>query len=165
MQAPTIVIRPATDADFDGIWAIFHAVVRRGDTYAYAPETCKEEAHAFWMPPQKETFVALHDAVVVGTYFIKPNQPGLGAHVANAAYMVHPEKRGYRIGQTMAEHSLVHAKNSGYQAMQFNFVLSNNLAAVRLWKKMGFTIIGTTPKGFLDRNRGYIDTYIMHKFL
>lgn len=165
MSANNISIRNANDDDFEQIWDIFHRVVATGDTYAYSPNTSKEEAYRYWMPPEKKTYVAIIDNQVVGTYFIKANQPGLGSHIANAAYMVHPDKHGEGIGSAMATHSLVEAKKLDYQAMQFNLVVSANEPAVKLWEKTGFKIIGITPKGFKHASKGLIDTYIMHKFL
>ena len=161
----TINLRTAMDQDFDTIWDIFHRVVATGDTYAYSPDTSKEEAYYFWMPPQKKTYVATIDDKVVGTYFIKDNQPGLGSHVANAAYMVHPEQHGKGIGLFMATHSIIEAKQLGYEAMQFNLVVSTNEPAVNLWKKMGFKIIGTTPHGFKHSSKGLVDTYTLHRFV
>jgi L-amino acid N-acyltransferase YncA len=160
-----ITIRHAVDHDFESIWDIFHHVVATGDTYAYSPDTSKEEAYGYWMPPQKKTYVATINDEVVGTYFIKENQPGLGSHIANAAYMVHPEQHGKGIGLSMAMHSIDEARSQNYSAMQFNLVVSTNEPAVHLWKKMGFKIIGTTPHGFRHSSKGLIDTYILHRFL
>ena len=165
MPAINIGVRNATDQDFDMIWDIFHRVVATGDTYAYSPNTTKEEASCYWMPPQKKTYVATIGDEVVGTYFIKDNQPGLGSHIANAAYMVHPNQHGKGIGSFMATHSIAEAKQLGYEAMQFNLVVSTNEPAVNLWKKMGFKIIGTTPHGFKHSSKGLVDTYILHRFL
>lgn len=160
-----IIIRKAQQADFDGIWPIFHAVVKGGDTYPYDPTISKEDACKLWLSPLKETYVAVLDDEIVGTYYLQANQPGLGAHVANAGYMVHPEKRGYGIGKIIAEHSLTEAKKLGFLAMQFNLVVSTNERAVALWKKVGFQVIGVTPKSFRHAQFGYVDAYIMHQFL
>ncbi len=160
-----ITIRKADNNDFEDIWKIFHEVIKSMDTYAFYPDTSKEEAYKIWMAPGNKTYVALIGDDIVGTYYIKSNQPGLGSHVANAAYMVHPQKQGYGIGKAMALHSMAEAKNSGFVAMQFNFVVSTNKNAVDLWRKMGFQIIGTSPKSFKHPTLGYVDTYIMHRFL
>jgi L-amino acid N-acyltransferase YncA len=115
-----IEIRPASDADFEDIWRIFHAVVRQGDTYAFAPETTREQAYRAWMAPEVRTYVATVEDVIRGTYILKPNQPGLGAHVANAAFMVDPEAQGRGLGEAMGRHALAEARRLGYRAMQFN---------------------------------------------
>lgn len=160
-----LVIRRAEDSDFDGIWEIFRAVVSKGDTYTYDPETTKEQARALWMAPQISTYVALLDGEVAGTYILKANQPGLGSHVANAGYMVHPSRAGRGIGRALCEHSLDEARRAGFLAMQFNAVVSTNQPAVALWQKMGFAIVGTILKAFRHRELGLVDLFVMHRFL
>jgi len=160
-----LIVRKAEPEDFDAIWQIFHTVVSRGDTYTFDPKTTKEEARAIWMSPQAWTYVATLDGVVVGTYFMRRNQPGLGSHVVNAGYMVKPEEQGRGIGRAMCEHSLQEATGLGFLAMQYNIVVSTNENAVALWKKMGFEIVGTLPKAFRHLQLGLVDAYVMHRFL
>ena len=160
-----IEIRKANESDFEAIWQIFREVVAPGDTYALDPATTREEAHSYWMSDDKTTYVALLDGEVVGTYIIKPNQPGLGSHVANAGYMVKAGAQGRGVGREMCEHSLAEARRAGFLAMQFNLVVSTNEAAVALWKKMGFSIVGTLPKAFRHRSLGLVDAFVMHRFL
>jgi len=160
-----ISVRKALEFDFDSIWEIFNRVVQRGDTYAYDPATNKDEARSIWMAPHAATYVAETDGVVVGTYNLKPNQPGLGSHVANAGYMVHPDHIGKGIGRGMCEHSMNEARKAGYLAMQFNIVVSTNKSAVALWTKMGYSIVGVLPKVFRHRELGLVDAYVMHRFL
>ena len=157
MEVHMIEIRRATESDFHAIWEIFHRVVERGDTYPYAPDTPQEEAHSLWMSGSVETFVASSAGKMVGTYILKPNQPGLGSHVANAGFMVNPEYQGRGIGKTMAEHAIKTAGERGFLAMQFNFVVSTNQTAVTLWKKLGFVIVGTLPKVFRHQELGLVD--------
>jgi L-amino acid N-acyltransferase YncA len=160
-----MIIRKAEDADFDAIWLIFHDVVSGGDTYPFYPETTKEETRAIWMSPQVTPYVACLDEQIVGSYFIRANQPGLGSHVANAGYMVKREFHGKGIGRAMCEHSLAAARSAGFLAMQFNIVVSTNESAVALWKKMGFSIVGTLPQVFRHRELGLVDAFVMHRFL
>lgn len=160
-----VEIRPATAADHDAIWRIFHAVVAPGDTYAFPPDIEREQALAAWFAPGIETFVALDAGVVVGTYTLKANQAGPGDHVANCAYMVDPEARRRGIGRAMAEHSLEAARARGFRAMQYNFVVSTNSGAVRLWQALGFTIVGTSPGAFRHPRHGDVDAYVMHRWL
>src|SRR5204863_3637257 len=141
-------IRAATGADHDAIWNIFHAVVAAGDTYAFEPEMPREEALAYWFRADTHTYVAENDGRVFGTYILKPNQAAAGSHVANAAFMVAPDTRGLRVGRKMGENCLGEAQRLGFRAMQFNFVVSTNEAAIRLWKRLGFNIVGTFPGAF-----------------
>ena len=159
-------IRLATEADFAAMWPIFQAVVAAGDTYVFAPQTSCDDARAYWFAPGVTSYVAEDDAgQVVGMYKIVANQRDLGKHVANASFMVAPAYRGRGAGREMGWHCLREAKKTGFLAMQFNFVVASNEAAVRLWQSLGFAIAGTLPKAFRHRDRGYVDAYVMYRFL
>lgn len=159
------MIRPATRRDEDGIWQIFQAVILPGDTYVFDPNMSREEALAYWFAPGIRTYVFEQAGVVVGTYILRPNQPALGAHVANAGFMVSPASRSSGVGRQMGEHCLDEARRLGYRAMQFNFVVSTNEAAVRLWQRLGFRIVGTLPGAFRHAGLGYVDAYVMFRDL
>ena len=160
-----IKIRRALDSDFDAIWPLFREVIEAGDSYVYDPQTTKEQARAIWMADEVTTYVACVGERIVGTYILKPNQQGRGSHVANAGYMVSRQASGQGIGRAMCEHSLLEARQAGFTAMQFNMVVSTNEAAVALWKKLGFSIVGTLPKAFRHKRLGLVDAYVMHRFL
>jgi L-amino acid N-acyltransferase YncA len=165
MPDAALLVRRATDADWPAIWSIFRAVIATGDTYAYAPDMAEVDARHAWMGPGLATYVAERGGEIVGTYVLKPNQAALGAHVANAGYMVRPETFGSGIGTAMAEHSLAEARAAGYRAMQFNAVVSTNVRAIALWKRLGFAVIGAVPEGFRHGERGYVDLLIMYRRL
>ncbi|MBO0783629.1 MAG: GNAT family N-acetyltransferase [Ktedonobacteraceae bacterium] len=158
-------IRRASDADFDAIWEIFHQVAQGGDTIASPPETTREEAYQAWMRTPTATYVALADAEIVGTYYLKPNQEGLGSHVCNAGYLVKSQARRQGIGRAMGLHSLQEARELGFYAMQFNLVVSTNQTAVRLWQDLGFSIVGTLPKAFNHKRLGFVDALVMYQLL
>ena len=158
-------IRKATANDFDAIWPIFHEIVARGDTYAYPPNTDKAGAYKFWMEKPLATYVAVQDGQIVGTYYIKPNQPGLGDHVCNVGYMVGLQARRRGVARAMCEHSQIEARKLGFRAMQFNLVVSTNEVAVRLWQKMGYSIVGTLPQAFRHQELGLVDALVMYKLL
>ncbi|WP_255989938.1 GNAT family N-acetyltransferase [Chitinolyticbacter albus] len=160
-----LTVRIAAAGDFVGIWPIFHAVVSRGDSYVYAPDTDEAEAERIWMQQPLRTYVAELAGVIVGTYYLKPNQPGLGDHVANAAYMVADAARGKGVASAMCVHSLDTARALGFRAMQFNFVVSSNLGAIRLWERHGFSVVGRLPGVFRHPELGMIPALVMHRFL
>lgn len=160
-----IEIKKAEESDFEAVWLIFREVVKSGDTYAYSPDTTKENARLIWMSKEVATYVARLDGEIVGTYILKANQPGLGSHVANAGYMVRGGSRGKGIGGAMCRHSMDEARSAGFLAMQFNLVVSTNESAVLLWQMLGFSIVGTLPKVFRHQKLGLVDAFVMHRFL
>jgi L-amino acid N-acyltransferase YncA len=158
-------IRPATDGDRDAIWRIFHAVVSPGDTYAFDPQTSRDDALDYWFSSGTRGYVAERDGRIIGTYIVRPNQSGPGSHVANAAFMVAPNSRGEGVGRAMGEHCLAEARRLGFRAMQFNFVVSTNESALRLWQQLGFRIVGTLPDAFRHPTLGFVDVYVMFRSL
>lgn len=160
-----ILIREATASDWIRIWPLFATVIAGGDTYTVPPEVSEDEGQAYWMGKALAVFIAEEGERVVGTYSLRINLPGLGSHVANAGYMVAPDHFGRGIGSLMCEHSIREARARGFEAMQFNAVVSTNQRAVALWLRHGFAIIGTVPKGYKHRRLGPVDLYIMHRFL
>ena len=158
-----VEIREATAADRDAIWDIFREVVAAGDTYAFDPGMSRHDALGYWFQADTRTYVAKSRGRILGTYILRPNQSGGGSHVANAAFMVAPDARGQGIGREIAEHCLSEARLLGFRAMQFNFVVSTNDSAVRLWQKLGFKIVGTLPSAFHHPEKGYVDVYVMFR--
>jgi len=158
-------IREASEHDADAVWDIFHAVVAVGDTYVFDPATPRADALAYWFAAGTRTYVAEIDGRIVGTYILRPNRPGLGSHVANAAFMVSPNARRLGIGRAMGEHCLAEARALSYRAMQFNFVVSTNEAALLLWERLGFRIVGTLPGAFRHPSKGFVDAYVMFRSL
>ncbi len=168
MSAETAVqlqIRPAGRGDLPDIARIFRAVVARGDSFAFPEGMSDAEIQALWMGLGCYAFVATANGAVLGSYSFHANQPGRGAHVANAAYIVDPAIRGRGVGRRMGEHSLVAARQAGFEAMQFNLVVSTNAPAVRLWQSLGFAILATLPRAFDHATLGRVDAYLMHRFL
>jgi L-amino acid N-acyltransferase YncA len=160
-----IELRQATDADFVQIWPIFHEIVAAGTTYAYARDTDEVSARQIWMEAPQETWVAVEDGVVVGTYYIKANQAGGGAHVCNCGYMVASGAQGSGIARMMCEQSQERAVELGFRAMQFNFVLATNVGAIGLWRKLGFAEVGRLPEAFAHPKDGFVDALVMFKAL
>lgn len=160
-----IEIRNTETEDKSAIWSIIKAVIAGGDTYVFSPDASEEEMLAYWFTPDKHNYVAVLDGEVVATFWLRANQPGLGAHVGNAAYMVSPDAAGKGIGKKMALWSLDEARRLGFTAMQFNFVVSTNTIAVNLWKSIGFEVIGEIPDAFAHSREGLVDALIMYQKL
>jgi ribosomal protein S18 acetylase RimI-like enzyme len=158
-----IEIRKAIDADKEDVWKIIQQVISGGDTYVFAPDSPKEKMLSFWFGRDRHTYVATSEGKIVGTFLLKDNQPDLGSHIANGAYMTAPNAGGKGIGKLMGEYSIQEAKRLGYQAIQFNIVVKSNTRAVRLWQKIGFEIIGEIPDAFNHRQLGMTNAYIMYR--
>jgi L-amino acid N-acyltransferase YncA len=160
-----IDIRAAKKDDFAGMWPIFRDVVAAADTYVFSPATTYRDAFDYWFGAGVASFVAEREGRIAGMYKLIANQRDLGAHVANASFMVAPAERGRGIGEALGRHGLEEARKRGFTAMQFNFVVSANTGAVALWEKLGFRIVGAVPKAFRHGHLGEVDVYVMHRFL
>lgn len=164
-QDTDITIRLAQESDFEAIWPILRDVIRAGDTYAIDPSITREGARMLWMEAPRATYLAEAEGRVLGTYYIKTNHPGGGAHVCNCGYMVAAEARGRGLAARMCRHSQSEAVQLGYRAMQFNLVLANNSAAIHLWHKLGYETVGRLPKAFDHPGDGLVDALVMYKWL
>jgi RimJ/RimL family protein N-acetyltransferase len=159
-------VREYRATDWPAIWPMLHATFLAGDTYTFSPQSTEQEIRAAWVEVPANTFVACDsDDRILGTYFIKPNQPSLGAHVCNCGYVVAAYAQGQGVATLMCEHSQAQALAMGFRAMQFNFVVSTNVRAIRLWEKLGFSVVGRLPGAFRHRQLGYIDALVMFKTL
>lgn len=143
------------------MWAIIKPVIPAGETYTLDRDMTEQEALAYWCGSDKETFVAEGDGEILGTYYMRPNQAGGGKHVCNCGYMTAVQATGRGIARQMCLHSLEQAKARGYRAMQFNFVVSTNERAVRLWEALGFAVVGRLPLAFYHPIHGYVDALVM----
>ena len=160
-----MLIRPARPEDASAIWPIIGPVIRAGETYALDRDLREGAALAYWMGPDKQTFVAVEGDAILGTYYMRANQAGGGNHVCNCGYMTRADATGRGIARRMCEHSLEQARAHGYKAMQFNFVISTNERAVRLWQSLGFAIAGRLPRAFKHPLHGYVDALVMYREL
>jgi ribosomal protein S18 acetylase RimI-like enzyme len=158
-------IRAALPADADSIWGILEPTIRSAETYTLPADMSREEALAYWMSPGHQVFVAEEDQAILGTYFLRANQRGGGSHVANCGYITAPQSTGRGVARAMCAHSLERARERGFIAMQFNFVVVTNERAIRLWQSFGFSIAGRLPGAFRHPTLGLVDALVMHRFL
>lgn len=165
MTGSSIHIREIVADEFPLVWPIFQAVVAGGDVFVYPKDTAFDEAQRIWTAPPTRAFVAERDGAVIGSYMLRPNQPGRGDHVANAGYVVAPEARNRGVARVLCEHSLMTAAEAGFIAMQFNFVVATNESAVHLWTSCGFETVGRVPGAFRHARLGLIDVLIMYRRL
>jgi len=165
ISPPPVQVRALVERDHDAVWALLEPVIRAGETYALPRELTRDDALAFWTLPGSDAFVADDAGQVVGTYFLRANQRGGGAHVANCGYVTAAQASGRGVARAMCAHSLDHARARGFRAMQFNNVVSTNERAVRLWQSMGFAIAGRLPGAFAHPRLGDVDVFVMFRAL
>jgi RimJ/RimL family protein N-acetyltransferase len=161
-----MTIRRFEPSDWPVVWSILHPTFQAGDTYAFDPQSSEAEIHRAWVAVPAATYVACADSGrMLGTYYIKPNQPGLGSHVCNCGYVVAADAQGRGIATAMCEHSQHEARAMGFRAMQFNLVVSTNTRAIRLWQRLGYDVVATLPGAFRHSQFGYVDALVMYKTL
>ena len=154
---------PVTALLFEQFWPVFAAVIQAEETYAYDPQMTFEQAYELWCCLPQECYAAVAGGVVLGSYYIKPNAAGPGAHICNCGYMVAPAARGRGLATLLCNHSQERARALGFKAMQFNAVVASNTVAVALWQKLGFSIVGRVPQAYQHKQLGGVDTLIMYK--
>jgi ribosomal protein S18 acetylase RimI-like enzyme len=156
-----VLIRSHEPSDDDAIWRILEPAFRAGETYPIPRDISRHHGLAYWHSPGHTVFVAEGEDTIVGTYYLRANNRGGGAHVANCGYVVAPDAMGKGVARAMCLHSIKEARQRGFRAMQFNFVIASNDRAVRLWHSCGFEIVGRLPKAFEHPRLGPVDAYIM----
>ncbi|SNB60806.1 Ribosomal protein S18 acetylase RimI [Arboricoccus pini] len=159
-------IRPvSTPADDNALWSILEPMIRDGSTYLLSPDLDRKGALAYWLRPEHEVFVIVADGEVVGTYYLRANAQGGGSHVANCGFVVHPAATGRGLARQMGNHALARARERGFKALQYNFVVATNVAAIALWRSLGMETVGRLPRAFLHPTAGYVDGLIMYRTL
>jgi ribosomal protein S18 acetylase RimI-like enzyme len=161
----SVLIRPASLKDGAAIWHIIGPTIRAGETYALDRDMSEEAALAYWLGDDREAFVAEDEGEIVGTYYLRANHAGGGKHVCNCGYMTSSSATGRGVARAMCNHSLEHARSRGYRAMQFNFVVSSNERAVKLWRSLGFEVVGRLPRAFQHPSLGLVDALVMFRAL
>lgn len=166
MQKFEISIRKVEVDDWPRIWQIIAPVFRQGTTYAFDCDLNEQQAKDLWVNNTFETYIAQDGTgEVLGTFYLKANFGGNANHICNCGYIVAESARGKGVAGKMCIESQRVAMEFGFTAMQFNFVASSNLGAIRLWQKLDFKIVGTLPAAFRHPAQGFVDAYVMFKSL
>jgi ribosomal protein S18 acetylase RimI-like enzyme len=160
-----IQFRRAVTTDHSALWALLRPILTEGETFALPRDMSEDAAITHWCGGDHDTYVALIDGLIVGTFYIRHNQLGGGAHIANAGYATSVTSRGRGIARKMCGYSMELARQQGYRGMQFNFVVSTNHPAVGLWESCGFRILTRLPGAFLHPKLGFVDALVMFREL
>jgi L-amino acid N-acyltransferase YncA len=160
-------IRPVEEADWPAVATLLREVVEDGETYAYPTDLDDGAVRRLWgeTPPAVTVVAVDGSGALLGSAKAGANRPGRGAHVATASFVVSPDARGRGVGRALGEWVLAWASEQGYAAMQFNAVVETNTAAVRLWRDLGFEVVGTVPAAFDSRRHGRVGLHVMHRAL
>lgn len=151
--------------DENALYDIFQKAVEMGDEFPYEDPSIQEFYRQFFAP-QSDVYVCRSiSGEVVGAFYLKSNFSGKCRHIANAGYMIKQSQRGQGLGTLLVNASLEIAKHKGFRAMQYNMVLQRNTAAVKLYSKLGFQVIGTLPQAVRNADGSYQDGYILYKSL
>lgn len=158
----TLTIRDAVAEDWPQIFPFFSTIVDEGRTYTYPLNLTSDEGRALWMEaPPGRTVVATDAGRVTGSAKMGPNRPGRGSHIATASFMVDPSAQAKGLGRALGEHVIEWACGAGYAGIQFNAVVETNSGAVRLWRSLGFEIVGTVPGAFRHPDHGDVGLHVM----
>ena len=160
-----LTVRPLAETDWPQVHALVVEVARDGRTYAMDVPADVAATRAFWSGDL--LVVAVDGDTVLGAAKAGPNRPAAGSHVGTASFMVGEAARGHGVGRALGRHVVEWHRSAGFRAIQFNAVVSTNTSAVRLWRSLGFEVVGTVPAAFaLPGEEGavgsYADLLVMH---
>lgn len=142
MDEPAVLLSEGRGDD-PRLVALFRGVVERGEGFPQLPPLDPAEHEVMW---GRGSLVVLASAgaALAGAYYLKPNGPGLGRHIANAGYVVDPAWRGRGLGRLLVQDSIRRAPALGFDAIQFNFVFESNPAR-SLYERLGWQVVGRIP--------------------
>ena len=161
-----LAIREYEPNDAKDAARIWNEVVEDGVAFPQEEFLTEQSGDEFFRA-QTRTAVAvdLDTGNILGLYILHPNTIGRCGHIANASYAVSRGARGLHIGEKLVLDCLAEAKRAGFSIMQFNAVVATNLHALHLYKRLGFTPLGTIPRGFRMKDGHYEDIVVHYKEL
>jgi GNAT superfamily N-acetyltransferase len=162
-----VLIREFTDDDWPAVWRFMRVIVAAAETFPYDPEMSEREARAMWFvgPPGRTVVAVTDDDALAGTANMYANRQGGGSHIASGSLMVDPACWGHGVGRALTEDMIKWARRAGFHGLQFNAVVESNLRAVRLYRSLGFEILGTVPQGFWHPTDDYVGLHVMYRRL
>ncbi len=147
MTSHELAIRPAAYIDQAAVWTTLEPAIRAGETLALDRDLTRASALDYWFSARHEVFVAEQEGTVVGTYLLRANEAGGGAHVANAVYVVSPSATGRGIAQSNVR-TFARPRAQAWllgDAIRFPYPASEE-RRLKLWQRAGFKVLATLPK-------------------
>jgi GNAT superfamily N-acetyltransferase len=140
-----VEIRPIRAGEEVELFELFGRIVAAKEGYPHAPPLTRDAFDETWVNHVTVVVVARCEGLLAGAYYLKPNQPGRAAHIANAGYVVDRPFRRRRVGRLLVEDSITRAPRFGFDAVQFNLVFVSNPARA-LYEELGWRQIGQVPR-------------------
>ena len=156
-------VREYRQSDLAQMTDIWNSIVEQGMAFPQEELLDCETAREFF-GSQTYCAVAESDGEIAGLYILHPNNVGRCSHICNASYAVKDGMRGRHIGEILVTDCIRKAPGFGFGILQFNAVVKSNEPALRLYKKLGFTQLGTIPGGFRSKS-GKFEDIIPHYIL
>ena len=158
-------IRKYRTCDEEVCRTIWNEVVEKTDSFPQMEPLEKGEADRFFKSMSYTGVAADEKGDILGLYILHPNNVGRCGHIANTSYAVKSSIRGQHIGEKLVLHSLSEGKKLGFRILQFNAVVADNIHALHLYDRLGFTRLGTVPGGFLKHDGTYEDIILSYHLL
>ena len=138
--------------------AIWNRVVKDGQAFPQLEELDEQSGHDFFSGQSFTGLAADADSGdILGLYILHPNNVGRCGHICNCSYAVAAHARGKGIGERLVRHSMQKGREMGFGILQFNAVVADNHAALKLYEKLGFVKLGLIPGGFRSLDGTYKD--------
>ncbi len=153
----SIQVRKYSKNDVSDAISVWNEVVEAGNAFPQRESLDLKSGHKFF---ESQSFTGIaydEDNKIVGLYILHPNNVGRCGHICNASYAVKSDMRGRHIGETLVTDCINKARELGFGILQFNAVVSTNVPALKLYKKLGFVQLGRIPNGFLMKDGKYED--------
>ena len=151
-----ITVRAYQPSDLPAMIRIWNEVVEDGIAFPQE-HFLGEQTGAEFFAKQTYSAVAEADGKVLGLYILHPNNEGRCGHICNASYAVERTARGLHLGEALVSDCLAQGKAHGFGILQFNAVVATNVHARHLYERLGFTQLGTIPKGFRMKDGHFED--------
>jgi GNAT superfamily N-acetyltransferase len=145
----------------EAVWRILEPIIRGGDVYALPPNMSEAEGIGFWFAPENEVYCAEEAGEMLGVAYLRENSKRSGQGVANGGYATAKSAESRGVARALCLYTLQRASELGFREMQFNYVISTNSRAVRLWKNLGFVIAEVLLKDFEHPRLGHVDVFVM----
>jgi len=159
----------AGERDIEPLRSLYRIIVEEGTSYPHDRFPNHADFMDYWFRGKTTIAAYVPDregaSAMAGALYLKPNWPGRARQVANAGFIVAPERRRQGLGWLLGATMLDYARQLGYRSVIFNLVFSENVSARRLWVRLGFKELAVLPGAVRKNDGSYQDAVIMFQSL